>query len=321
MNCKKLSLFLLLLLSLNISAQLIVSEEPIVLKTKTGDIFGSLKAPNSKTPVPIAIIIAGSGPTDRNGNSQLTQNDAYKMLSDELFYSGIATLCFDKRGIAASKSAMKEESDIRFENYIEDVKGWINLLSNDKRFSNIIIIGHSEGSLIGMIAAKNNPKVTKYISIAGMGVPFDVILKEQLEKQLAGQPQATKDLIFSYLDKLQQGETISNVPPTLNALFRPSVQPYMISVMKYNPQEEIAKLTIPTLIIQGTTDIQVPTEQANLLSVANPKAQKVIIENMNHVLLKDCKSSDMVEQMPTYSNKSIPLNKEIGKAIISFIKN
>lgn len=320
MNCKKLSLFLLLLLSLNISAQLIVSEEPIVLKTKTGDIFGSLKAPNSKTPVPIAIIIAGSGPTDRNGNSQLTRNDAYKMLSDELFYSGIATLCFDKRGIAASQSAMKEESDIRFENYIEDVKEWIGLLSNDKRFSNIIIIGHSEGSLIGMIAAENNPKVTKYISIAGMGVPFDVILKEQLEKQLAGQPQATKDLIFSYLDKLKQGETISNIPPTLNALFRPSVQPYMISVMKYNPQEEIAKLTIPTLIIQGTTDIQVPIEHANLLSVANPKAQKVIIENMNHVL-KDCKSSDMAEQMPTYSNKSIPLNKEIGKVIINFIKN
>lgn len=320
MNCKKLSLFLLLLLSLNISAQLIVSEEPIVLKTKTGDIFGSLKAPNSKTPVPIAIIIAGSGPTDRNGNSQLTRNDAYKMLSDELFYSGIATLCFDKRGIAASQSAMKEESDIRFENYIEDVKEWIGLLSNDKRFSNIIIIGHSEGSLIGMIAAENNPKVTKYISIAGMGVPFDVILKEQLEKQLAGQPQATKDLIFSYLDKLKQGETISNIPPTLNALFRPSVQPYMISVMKYNPQEEIAKLTIPTLIIQGTTDIQVPIEHANLLSVANPKAQKVIIENMNHVL-KDCKSSDMAEQTATYSNKSIPLNKEVGKVIINFIKN
>lgn len=320
MNCKKLSLFLLLLLSLSISAQLIVSEEPIVLKTKTGDIFGSLKAPISKTPVPIAIIIAGSGPTDRNGNSQLTQNDAYKMLSDELFYSGIATLCFDKRGIAASQSAMKEESDIRFENYIEDVKEWIGLLSNDKRFSNIIIIGHSEGSLIGMIAAENNPKVTKYISIAGMGVPFDVILKEQLEKQLAGQPQATKDLIFSYLDKLKQGETISNIPPTLNALFRPSVQPYMISVMKYNPQEEIAKLTIPTLIIQGTTDIQVPIEHANLLSVANPKAQKVIIENMNHVL-KDCKSSDMAEQTATYSNKSIPLNKEVGKVIINFIKN
>ena len=171
-----------------------------------------------------------------------------------------------------------------------------------------------------MIAAENNPKVTKYISIAGMGVPFDVILKEQLEKQLAGQPQATKDLIFSYLDKLKQGETISNIPPTLNALFRPSVQPYMISVMKYNPQEEIAKLTIPTLIIQGTTDIQVPIEHANLLSVANPKAQKVIIENMNHVL-KDCKSSDMAEQTATYSNKSIPLNKEVGKVIINFIKN
>lgn len=315
-------LFLILTasISLTLSAQLLVSEEPIVLNTETGTIYGTLKVPNNKSSIPIAIIIAGSGPTDRNGNSQLTQNNAYKMLSDNLFYNGIATLCFDKRGIAESKQAMKDESEIRFDHYIDDVREWINLLSKDKRFSDIIIIGHSEGSLIGMIASENNATVKKYISIAGMGVSFDVTLKEQMEKQLSGQPQALKETIFSYIDKLKKGETISNVPPTLNALFRPSVQPYMTSIMKYDPKIEIAKLTIPVLIVQGTTDIQVTVEHANILSAGNPKAKKVIIENMNHVL-KDCTSNDVQAQSPTYNNLNIPLNKELGKAIIEFIKD
>lgn len=310
---------LALFITVTLSAQLLVREEPIILNTETGTIYGTLKIPESKSPIPIAIIIAGSGPTDRNGNSQLTQNNAYKMLSDDLFYNGIATLCFDKRGIAESKKAMKDESEISFNDYINDVREWIDLLSKDKRFSDIIIIGHSEGSLIGMIASENNSIVKKYISIAGMGTPFDVILKEQMEKQLSEQPQAVKDTIFSYIDKLKKGETISNVPPALNALFRPSVQPYMISIMKYDPQVEIAKLTIPVLILQGTTDIQVTVEHADILSAATPKAKKVVITNMNHIL-KDCKSNDMQEQVQTYNNLNIPLNKEIGKVIIDFIK-
>jgi len=305
---------------LTLSAQLLVSEESMVLNTETGTIYGTLKVPSNKSSIPVAIIIAGSGPTDRNGNSQLTQNNAYKMLSDNLFYNGIATLCFDKRGIAESKQAMKDESDIRFDHYIDDVREWINLLSKDKRFSDIIIIGHSEGSLIGMIASENNATVKKYISIAGMGVSFDVTLKEQMEKQLSGQPQTLKGIIFSYIDKLKKGETIPNVPPTLNALFRPSIQPYMISIMKYDPQKEIAKLSIPILILQGTTDIQVTAEHADILFAANPKAKKVIIKNMNHVL-KDCTSNDMQAQSPTYNNLNIPLNKELGKAIIEFIKD
>lgn len=315
-------LFLILAtsISLTLSAQLLVSEESMVLNTETGTIYGTLKVPSNKSSIPVAIIIAGSGPTDRNGNSQLTQNNAYKMLSDNLFYNGIATLCFDKRGIAESKQAMKDESEIRFDHYIDDVRAWINLLSKDKRFSDIIIIGHSEGSLIGMIASENNVIVKKYISVAGMGVSFDVTLKEQMEKQLSGQPQALKETIFSYIDRLKNGETISNVPPTLNALFRPSIQPYMISIMKYDPQKEIAKLSIPILILQGTTDIQVTAEHADILFAANPKAKKVIIEKMNHVL-KDCTSNDMQAQSPTYNNLNIPLNKELGKAIVDFIKD
>lgn len=309
-----------ILLSLSLSAQLIVHEEQTVLKTPSGNIYGTLKIPTSKEPIPIALLIAGSGPTDRNGNQPNMQNNSLKMIGDALFYKGVATLSFDKRGIGESKDNTKKEEDLRFEDYVNDVRLWIDQLSQDQRFSDIIVIGHSEGSLIGMIASKNNPKVTKYISIAGVGETAGNILKGQLEKQLAGQPQTVKDMIFSYIDKLEKGETLENVPASLNSLFRPSIQPYLISWFRYNPQEEIAQLKIPILILQGTTDIQVSTEQAELLAKANTKAKKIIIENMNHVL-KDCESTDMQTQLTaTYNNPTTPLNKQLSESIFDFIR-
>lgn len=307
------------LLSLTISAQLLIREEFAILKTSVGDIYGTLKVPDNKAPIPIAIIIAGSGPTDRDGNQPSMKSNAYKMLSDVLFYNNIATLCYDKRGIAKSKVEQKEE-DLRFDTYVDDVRAWIDQLSEDKRFSDIILIGHSEGSLIGMIAAQNNLKVTKYISIAGAGMSAPDILKEQLGKQMQGQPETIKNMIFSYIDKLEQGESITDVPVYLNSLFRPSVQPYMISWFKYNPQTEISKLTIPVLLLQGTTDVQVGIDQVELLSKSSPKAQKVIIENMDHVM-KISETTDMAEQLKNnYNNPDTPISKELTKTIISFIK-
>jgi pimeloyl-ACP methyl ester carboxylesterase len=306
-------------LSLAVSAQLLIKEESAVLKTSVGNINGTLKVPDSKNAVPVAIIIAGSGPTDRDCNQPNMKSNSYKMLSDALFYNNVATLCYDKRGIAKSKIEQKEE-DLRFDTYVDDVKAWINQLSEDKRFSDIILIGHSEGSLLGMIAARNNPKVAKYISIAGAGMSAPDILKEQLGKQLQGQPETIKNMVFSYIDKLENGETIPDVPVYLNALFRPSVQPYMISWFKYNPQAEISKLTIPTLLLQGTTDIQVGVDQAELLAKANPNAQKVIIENMDHVL-KISETKDMAEQIKnSYNNPDTRISKELVKTITDFIK-
>ncbi len=313
-------LLLLCILSFSISAQLLVTEEPIVLKSGTGDIYGTLKVPVNNKPIPVALIIAGSGPTDRNGNQPQMKNNSLKMLSDGLFYNNIATLCFDKRGIAESKAAGKNEADLRFDDFVTDVRSWIDLLAKDKRFSEIVIVGHSEGSLIGMIAAQGNKKVSKYISVAGVGEPAANILKEQLSKQMAAQPQIARDMIFSYIDKLEKGETITDVPVSLNMLFRPSVQPYMISWFKYNPQEEISKLTISVLILQGTTDIQVTVKQAELLADANKKAKKVIIDKMDHVM-KNSETTDQQAQVKdSYANPDKPVMPEVIKNISSFIK-
>ena len=290
-------------------------EEPIVLKTSTGDIEGTLLLPELKKDIPVVLIIAGSGPTDRNGNNESAENNSLKYLAMELQKNGIASVRYDKRGIAHSRDAMGEEKDLRFDTYVNDVNDWIELIAKDKRFSKIMVAGHSEGSLLGMVAAGKNKNVKAFISIAGAGRPADEILKEQLSNV----PPSARDIIYPMIDTLKKGDTIGNVPPSLYMLFRPSVQPYMISWFKYNPQKEIKNLSIPVLILQGSTDVQVKEEDAQLLYKAQPKAELKIIKNMNHVL-KDCETSDKELQKPIYNNPDLPLNKEFTKVFTEFVK-
>ncbi len=291
------------------------SESAITLKTPTGDIFGTLTMPNNLKPVPVVLIVPGSGPTDRDCNSPLgIHTNAYKMLAEGLAQRGIATLRFDKRGIGESKAAMTSESDLRFDTYINDVVGRISLLKTDKRFSKIIVLGHSEGSLLGMVAAER-AKVAAFISIAGAGKPADEILQEQLKTKL---PPQLMDESNKILDSLRAGKTVSNVSPSLAPLYRQSVQPYMISWIKYNPTQEIAKLKIPVLIIQGTTDIQVSVEDAKLLSQAKPDAKLLIIDNMNHVMKEA--TADIQQNMATYKNPELPLKLGLVEDIANFIQ-
>ena len=316
---KNLTIITLCLLSAGLSAQdrndSVFSESEIVLETSTGQIFGTLVVPDDAKISPVVLIIAGLGPTDRNCNSPMgVQTNAYKMLSENLAKSGIASLRFDKRGIAESRSAMTAESDLRFETYINDVNEWISLLKSDKRFSSIIILGHSEGSLIGMVAA-GQYGIKGFISISGAGRPADIILQEQLETKL---PLQLMDESNKILDSLKAGKTVSNVTLILASLYRPSVQPYMISWLRYDPAKEISKLKIPVLIVQGTTDLQVPVKDANLLSAAKPDAKLIIIENMNHVLKES--DSDLQKNMATYRNPDLPLKAGLTEGIVGFIK-
>lgn len=288
---------------------------PISLVTPTGEIKGSLLMPDIKTTVPVVLLISGSGPTDRDGNQPTMKNNSLKMVAEGLQKDGIASVRFDKRAIAESKAAFTKESDLRFDHYIDDVRGWVQKLSQDKRFSKIVIAGHSEGSLIGMAAAVNNAAVKGYISLAGAGRPADEVLKEQLQAQ----PMEARITMFKMIDKLKGGDTIANVPAMYNSLFRPSVQPYMISWFKYNPQSEIAKLKIPILLVQGTTDIQVSTQDFDLLAKSAPTAAKLLANGMNHVL-KSVDSKERMAQIPTYTDPVLPLHPELLPAILQFIK-
>jgi pimeloyl-ACP methyl ester carboxylesterase len=293
------------------------TESEIVLRTSSGgEIFGTLTVPETEKRTPLVIIIAGSGPTDRDCNSPLgVKSNAYKMLAEGLAKNSISSLRFDKRGIAKSAAAMTGESNLRFDTYINDVVDWVAYLKQDKRFSDIIILGHSEGSLIGMVASRK-ADVSKYISVAGLSRTADEIIKEQLKSQNLSQQLI--DESDNILDSLKAGRTVSKVNLMLLSLYRPSVQPYMISWLKYNPSEEIKKLTIPVLIVQGTTDIQVPVDEARLLSSAKPDARLLIIENMNHILKEA--DTDRQKNLATYSNPELPLKPELLQGIVDFIK-
>ncbi len=284
---------------------------PVTLETPTGKIFGNILSPLHYKKGPVVLIIAGSGPTDRDGNNMFMKNNSLKQLAYSLADAGIPSLRFDKRGIAASTAAMTKEEDIRFDDYINDVKDWISFLRKNKRFTSVIIAGHSEGSLIGMIAANGN--ADKYISLAGAGEPISQTLKRQLKTQV---PQMS-NRCNSIIDSLDQGLTVSNTPKALTSLFRPSVQPYLISWFKYNPQKEIAKLSIPVLIIQGESDLQVTVNDAKMLSAAKPDAKLYLIKNMNHVFKT---VTDDKDNYKSYGETARPISSEMVQHIIDFIR-
>ena len=285
-------------------------ETPIELETVSGKIFGTLTTPKEFKNCPIALIIAGSGPTNRDGNNPTMRNDSYKIIAHSLADNKIASIRYDKRGIAESRTAGKKEIDLRFDDLIDDAKGWVNLIKQDKRFTEITIIGHSEGSLIGIKAAIN---ADKFISIAGPGRPAAEVLKEQLSVQT----EDYKSTAFFVLDELLKGKTVDNLDPKYNDLFRQSIQPYLISWFQYNPQTEIQKLKIPTLIIQGSNDIQVPVSDAELLAKANKNSELKIINNMNHVLRTVV--GDRSANLETYNNHKLPLSDGFMEAITTFI--
>ena len=290
-------------------------EETATLTTTTGVLHGTLDMPSGSGPFPVALIIAGSGPTDRDGNSAMLagKNNSLKMLAQSLATANIASLRFDKRGIAASAAAGPKEADLRFENYVDDAAAWVEQLRHDKRFSTFTIIGHSEGALIGAIAtARTHPNA--FISVAGVGRSAGLVLREQINSKLpAPLFQANENI----LRELEAGRTTEDVPPALKSMYRASVQPYLISWFKYNPVEIVASIKEPILICQGTTDIQVTVEEAEALKKAAPTAKLVIIQGMNHVL--KTVPADTVKQTASYSDPALPINVELMKSIIEFV--
>ena len=290
-------------------------EESATLTTPSGVIHGTIDLPSGTGPFPVVLIIAGSGPTDRDGNSAMLagKNNSLKMLAQSLAIANIASLRFDKRGIAASAAAGPKEVDLRFENYVDDAAAWVEQLRHDKRFSTVTIIGHSEGALIGAIAtARTHPNA--FISVAGVGRSAGLVLREQMNGKLPAQLFQANEKI---LRELEAGRTTEDVPPALKSLYRSSVQPYLISWFKYNPSEIVASIKEPILICQGTTDIQVAVEEAGALKKNASAAKLVIIEGMNHVL--KTVPADPVKQTSSYTDPALPINAELMKNIIEFV--
>ena len=300
-------------------ANALFAQEDVSLDVGGGCVIkGTLMIPAGVEKPPVVLLIAGSGPTDRNGNNPQMQNNSLKNLAVYLQKAGIATLRYDKRGIAASAYAGMREEDVTLDTFADDARKLADMLHSDGRFPEVVLAGHSEGAQLAGIAAADNPAVAKVISIAGMGRPMDEVLIEQL---VNGQmPVPLLDEVKAMIEILKKGELIAEVNPMLMALFRPSIQPFMISWFNHNPAKDIARLTVPVMVVQGGTDIQVAKTDMERLVQAYPGAVELYIEDMNHVL-KKIETTDRAAQVKLYSDPSIPNHEALAPAIVRFVKS
>ncbi|MDN3725358.1 alpha/beta hydrolase [Aequorivita sp. SDUM287046] len=274
-------------------------------------IDGTLLLPETKTATPLAIIIGDSGPTDRNGNQQMIVNNCLRFLAEGLYSKNIGSFRYDKRIVKQMKQRSLNEENIHFSDFIEDAVAILEYFKKDSRFSKIHIIGHSQGSLVGMVAAQNG--ADGFISIAGAGQEIDDVIVDQLSEQAPG----LVDNARTSFDDLRANGVAYNYSPGLASIFRKQIQPFIYTWMQFDPQEEIVKLKIPVLIINGDKDTQIQVSEAEKLKNAKPDAEYKIIHKMNHIF-KEIEGNDL-ENSKSYNIYNLPVMPELINTVGDFI--
>lgn len=284
------------------------SSREVMIHTSNGNLYGTLTIPLKNEYGIVVLIIPDFGLTDRDGNSpKVGENNSLKMLAEGLAREGVSTLRVEKREVTESKKSAMVKPDMRFEDMVEDAVRWLRFLKSDQRFSKVAVLGHSEGALVGILASEISD-VDYYISIAGFGRAGNEIIEDRLEKQLTAEQM---DTARKYIAELKNGNTIEDVSPFFLSIFSQSIQSYLVSWFKYTPAEEIASLNAKVLLVHGENDKQVPAKEIELLALACPNAQELLIHDMNHVL-KGVKSGK--------DHEHIPLAEGLVKGIADFLK-
>jgi pimeloyl-ACP methyl ester carboxylesterase len=291
-------------------------EREVTVDGGPAPLYGSLLTPAVARPGPAVLLIAGSGPTDRDGNSTVpgVRPGNLKLIAEGLAAAGVTSLRYDKRAIAKSAPAAVSEADLRFTTAVDDAVLFARLLQAQPGVTCVILLGHSEGALVAALAAQKIA-ACGVIEVSGIGRPLGVVLREQLVAQNLPPPIMAQ--IDAGLAELEHGREIANIPG-LESLFRPSVQPYLISQLTLDPAKALAAVKAPVLILQGDNDLQVSVQDARLLAAARPDAKLVVLPGMNHVL--KTAPSDRAGNFATYADPSLPLAPGTVQAIVAFVR-
>ena len=293
-----------------------VVESPYTIRSGALELGGTLTVPRGVSgPMPVAVIIAGSGPTDRNGNSLMgIRPNSYAQLAWRLAERGIASLRYDKRGMPGTKGSF-DMTKMTLDDFAADARAAAESLAHDARFSRVILLGHSEGSSLAFMAARAGPPVTAVISVSGLGRPLGVVIREQLSRQFDN---ATLVRYDTAMAQYLRGEQPKGVPPQLGPLFVPINLSFMKSLSSFDPPAAIRAVRQPVLIVQGGQDLQVTVADAERLHTAKPDAQLVVVPLANHVL-KQATDTTLIGQMPAYQNPTLPIMPDVVNAIADWI--
>jgi uncharacterized protein len=269
-----------------------------------------LTVPDSVEPPPVALLIAGSGSTDHDGNGPRLKPATLKKLSAQLVARGIATLRYDKRGAGGWKPEFGRPEDFRFKDLVDDAIELVNHLRTAKTFSKVILVGHSEGGLVAILAAQRVP-IDRLILLATAARRQGDLLKAQLQKQVPFDRFAP---IAGAIDSIMAGRIVDPPPPGL--AIAPAMQPSVASTFTEDPIDPLKGLTVPMLIIAGGRDRQLARLDFLALTVAAPAAKSLWLPDMNHVLVD---VSDEADDLAAYDQADRPLDPELIDTLAAFI--
>lgn len=289
---------------------------PTISELSVGQLRGTLV--NVRNSDPVVLIVPGSGPTDRDGNGPLgLKTDAYKLLADALALEGIASVRVDKRGMFASAGAGNPNA-VTPAAYVADYHAWIDAIKAERGSDCVWLLGHSEGALMVSLAAEGRKDVCGLILVSGMGRTMGAVIREQLRANPANAP--ILDEALAALSELEAGRRVdtTSMTPALLSLFAPQAQDYLISIINIDPVAAVQRANKPTLVIQGTTDLQVTVEDARLLNKARRTTLK-LIDGMNHVLKEA--PADPAANLATYADPFLPLAPKLVSRIKDFIED
>ena len=273
------------------------------------NIYGSIVEPKSRSNSSLVIFIGGSGPIDRDGNQSFMKCDMFKKLAYSLSEKGISSFRYDKRVVTQIRKG-KLDKKITFDDFVSDAIAIIDFF--ESKYNSIVIAGHSQGSLVGLLSIKEG--VSGFISLSGAGRTIDMVIEDQISKTAPMFLEDTKK-IFKIL---RSGKITEDFPLPLYSLFNIEIQPFMISWMQYDPKKIIAKIPIPSLIINGDNDLQVDEKEAKLLYNSAQNSEILIVKNMNHVLVEI--EGDELKNVKSYNNPELKISEIVIEKMVEFIE-
>ncbi len=284
-----------------------------------GELAGTLEGELAEG-TPAVLIVPGSGPTDRDGNSPLgITAQSYKLLAETLAQRGIASVRIDKRGMFASADAVADPNAVTVDDYVADLEAWTDTISQRSGGQCVWLLGHSEGGLISMAAAaRDRARYCGLLLVASPGVNTGEVIRGQLAANPANA--AIMPQVDAIIAKLKAGESVplDEMHPGLIPLFGPQVQGFVASMLRQEPAELIAAHDLPLLILNGRADLQTPAADAQMLATARPDAKLVLLDGVNHVL-KQVPNGSRAENIASYSDPDLPLAPGVAEAIAEFV--
>lgn len=164
-----------------------------------------------------------------------------------------------------------------------------------------------------MLATKD--RADGFISLAGAGQTIDGVIIDQVGTMDPSLVEPTKKAFT----QMKEGQTVLDYPQALTSIFRADLQPFIRNWMQYDPQSLLKELEVPTLIVNGTKDLQVSVDEAKRLKSASQSAELVLIENMNHVLF--IIEGGQLENSKSYNEAFRNISEELVTSITTFIKD